>query len=686
MTGRIRIAVRLAGVTFVVSVLVVSCHNLHATDYFWAAGENGLFNDPTKWGPVGVPDGDDTAIFDRGLVAYTVTFPGGSVLDPPPNYVINYLRVHTNEVTFADNSSPFVTSPSLTVANPDVSIVVGQDAGEVGILNTTLLSLSGANASIGRAAGAHGTLNVIGGTFSLSGELDVGTGNLNISGTGSVSSASANVGYLSGSSGTVTVGGSGSSWTNSGTLVVGGGGNGTLTILDGSSVSSDIGLLGIGSNGTGTVTVSGAGSNWMNNSQLRIGSGALIFSGSIGTLTIEGGGRVSNGLGQIGASYGSTGTAVVTGAGSNWTNSGDLEIGFEGTGTLRIENGGSVSNSSAFVGREDVSNGTVIVEGDGAAWLTNGSLYVAGYPSDSTPDSVSTLTIGPGGSVSVVEDVVLFPNGVVRLQGGTLDAAAIFFDKGQDVQQFHWTSGTLHVGSFTGTLLNEGGTLAPGRSIGSTTITGYYIQFPDAALEIEIGPPDEVQHDTVNVSASALVHGELKLALINNFIPDVQETFSIFTADSLSGAFSNVANGQRITTTDGVGSFLVNYGEGSAFNPNQVVLSSFVLAALTGDMDCDGDVDFDDIDDFVLGLNNPEEYENQIGVPPETKGDTDGDGDMDFDDIDDFVSILTSSNLLVALSVPEPVTAMLMCLAMGAFAVSGGLARPRRNQRPSCPF
>ena len=68
-------------------------------------------------------------------------------------------------------------------------------------------------------------------------------------------------------------------------------------------------------------------------------------------------------------------------------------------------------------------------------------------------------------------------------------------------------------------------------------------------------------------------------------------------------------------------------------------------------MDCDGDVDFDDIDDFVLALNNPIEYESTYGVPPELKGDTDGDGDNDFDDIDDFVAIFNTPS---AENIPEP--------------------------------
>jgi hypothetical protein len=75
-----------------------------------------------------------------------------------------------------------------------------------------------------------------------------------------------------------------------------------------------------------------------------------------------------------------------------------------------------------------------------------------------------------------------------------------------------------------------------------------------------------------------------------------------------------------------------------------------MFGVMTGDMDCDGDVDFDDIDDFVLGLNDPAAYEALFGLAPTVKGDTDGDDDLDFDDITGFVDILGGG----ANSVPEP--------------------------------
>jgi hypothetical protein len=54
---------------------------------------------------------------------------------------------------------------------------------------------------------------------------------------------------------------------------------------------------------------------------------------------------------------------------------------------------------------------------------------------------------------------------------------------------------------------------------------------------------------------------------------DPSQTFTLFTCNSLIGAFFNVANGERLTTDDHKASFLVNYGPGSPFGANNFVLS-----------------------------------------------------------------------------------------------------------------
>jgi len=62
----------------------------------------------------------------------------------------------------------------------------------------------------------------------------------------------------------------------------------------------------------------------------------------------------------------------------------------------------------------------------------------------------------------------------------------------------------------------------------------------------------------------------------------------------------------------------------------------------TGDVDFDGDIDFDDIAALVLGLTDLDAYEVLYGAPPNANGDTDGDGDLDFDDIPGFAELVTS--------------------------------------------
>ena len=68
-------------------------------------------------------------------------------------------------------------------------------------------------------------------------------------------------------------------------------GTGTLTIQNGGTVSNtNIGLIGSNVGSTGTVTVDGAGSAWTNSTNLAVGN-----SGT-GTLTIRNGGTVSSAL------------------------------------------------------------------------------------------------------------------------------------------------------------------------------------------------------------------------------------------------------------------------------------------------------------------------------------------------------------------------------------------------------
>ncbi|MEW6253069.1 MAG: FG-GAP-like repeat-containing protein [Planctomycetota bacterium] len=63
--------------------------------------------------------------------------------------------------------------------------------------------------------------------------------------------------------------------------------------------------------------------------------------------------------------------------------------------------------------------------------------------------------------------------------------------------------------------------------------------------------------------------------------------------------------------------------------------------ALPGDLNCDGRVDFDDINPFVLALSDPQAYQAAYPGCNILNGDCNGDGQVNFDDINPFVALLT---------------------------------------------
>lgn len=93
-----------------------------------------------------------------------------------------------------------------------------------------------------------------------------------------------------------------------------------------------------------------------------------------------------------------------------------------------------------------------------------------------------------------------------------------------------------------------------------------------------------------------------------------------------------------------------------------------------GDMDFNRQIDFDDINPFVLGLNDAERYESDFGVPAAFHGDVDGNGVFDFDDIAGFVALLGGGSDGTAAVVPEPSSLVLLLIAAAGLV---GIARRR---------
>lgn len=130
--------------------------------------------------------------------------------------------------------------------------------------------------------------------------------------------------------------------------------------------------------------------------------------------------------------------------------------------------------------------------------------------------------------------------------------------------------------------------------------------------------------------------------------------------------------------------FKLEFGMSNAGDDWWFAMDNMQMISLTevpGDMDIDGDVDEDDIDDFAQGIHNAADYAiNHFGESPATRGSPDS--DFNFDDIDWFVNILNGGGVaasretiiaaIQAQAIPEPTSLML-----AAVALSVGLTRCR---------
>ncbi len=207
--------------------------------------------------------------------------------------------------------------------------------------------------------------------------LDVGnygTGSLNITASGSVSSSYCSIGVYSGSQGTVSVAGSGSTLACDQLDVGVLGGGGTLNIDGGGSVRSSYGFIGgidlSGSKGivnisganslltaSGTLYMGCAGTGTLNQTGGTVTAAAIAFGGGKGTYSLEGGALVVSSLGKKIGLYGVASTA------------GTAVFNFGG-GTLKLTSATTVAIPLTLTG----TNGAANVDTNGYAVTLSGTI------------------------------------------------------------------------------------------------------------------------------------------------------------------------------------------------------------------------------------------------------------------------------------------------------------------------
>jgi T5SS/PEP-CTERM-associated repeat protein len=133
---------------------------------------------------------------------------------------------------------------------------------------------------------------------------------------------------------------------------------GEVLVDGGSQLFSKECVLAYNTHSSGTITVAGSGSKWTN--------GDVMYVGYLGTgsLKIEDAGQIENTTCYLGHIGGSKGSAIVTGIGSQWINNGALCVGYFGDGMLTVTDGGIVNVQTLYAPLSNLTgDGTITTTG-----------------------------------------------------------------------------------------------------------------------------------------------------------------------------------------------------------------------------------------------------------------------------------------------------------------------------------
>ncbi|MDI4665373.1 autotransporter domain-containing protein, partial [Xanthobacter autotrophicus] len=159
-----------------------------------------------------------------------------------------------------------------------------------------------------------------------------------------------------------------------------------------------------------------------------------------GTLNVQSGGSVTGANVYIGNTTGSTGTATITGTGSQLTSTTNLIVGSSGTGALTVQNGGNVGSSNViYVGNNTGSNGTLNVQSGGS--VTGASVYIG---NNSGSNGSATIT-GAGSQLTASTSLSVGSSGTGALT--VSDSGAVSTTGTLTIATFAGSTGTLNIGA-----------------------------------------------------------------------------------------------------------------------------------------------------------------------------------------------------------------------------------------------
>lgn len=260
-----------------------------------------------------------------------------------------------------------------------------------------------------------------------------------------------------------------------------------------------------------------------------------------------------------------------TGAGNNF------EVGDNGSATFTFKSGTVNVNQSNFItGQQGSSDSTVTIGGFAAQakldiqndWNTNTGDGDVDIKANGLVELGRHLMLGNNGAqgglilnidggelqvgVNGAGDIIYRaggPRDQINLKGGVLDLTGgnIRLD-GAATSKFSMTGGTLRsVGTFDGTLHQEGGFLDPGASPGpNMVITGDYNLDTLGTYIVEVGPDHILDIDFLDIGGEANIGGTIKLVSFGGYEAELGHFFDVLNAD---GGVNFLA-GYNVDTSD----------------------------------------------------------------------------------------------------------------------------------------
>ncbi len=306
-----------------------------------------------------------------------------------------------NLVVVSNGALLMATNVDLGITAYNTSIVTGAGS---------LITNSGGSFAIGNTIGNNTLILTNGGMLVSMGAFKMastgagsGTNNLQITGGGVLKTASANLGNTAAGFNNVLVSGSGSIWTNTGSLLVGDGTgviSNQLIVLNGGAVDTATFAIGNFFSESNLTIVAGSGSRLtasstfsMNSGNLnlfKITNGGTVFAGTnavIGNFTnVIGDKLIVADSGSIFSNISFITIGNMSGANLNnfeISNSASaftqtIKLGGEGsTNKLIIIQGGLLNTSTGYVGAAAKSrNNTVLVDGTNSIWTNSAALFI----------------------------------------------------------------------------------------------------------------------------------------------------------------------------------------------------------------------------------------------------------------------------------------------------------------------